>query len=162
MPALKWKARRGVAFDVLGSADRSLLAKQFGYVRGAYFNPYLLGITSFGLERWSRDQLAASQIIPWFAREIGRSNEPLTFREWIEAEPKVPLDRSHARYAAGQAGSPFKQNHPVTLGIEPQSMSPVLLDGYHRAVGFWRKSDIKGTLTVYVPRTDVVSPTLGP
>lgn len=151
MPRIRWRARRGVAFDALGSADRSLLAKQFGYVRGGYFSPFLLGITRFILAHWSRDQLAASQVIPWFAREIGRSNAPVTFREWIETEPQVPLDRRHARYAAGRAGSPFVQDHPVTVGIEPNSKALVLLDGYHRAVRFWRKSNSAATLMAYVP-----------
>jgi hypothetical protein len=63
-------------------------------------------------------------------------------RSPIEADPVMPLDRSrHARFAAGSAGETFTQAHQATAGLAPRSNLVILLDGYHRAVRFWRKSD---------------------
>jgi hypothetical protein len=49
------------------------------------------GITSFQFADWSREQLAASYVIPYFAHEVG-AQDPITFEQWIEAEPIRSLE----------------------------------------------------------------------
>ena len=73
----------------------------------------------------------------------------MTFKQWIEAEPRKPPGMGHARYAADRRGCPFTQDHPVTVGRLQGFL--VLLDGYHRAVQFWSSNDAAARLAVYVP-----------
>jgi hypothetical protein len=54
----------------------------------------------------------------------------------------------HARYAAFAAAPPTHDD-PMTVGH--YSGLPALLDGYHRAVRFWRTEVPAATLAVYVP-----------
>jgi hypothetical protein len=57
-------------------------------------------------------------------------SRPVTFKEWIEAEPYGELSDHHPLRAAG--GSTFVQDDPVTVGPLRGIIS--LFDGYHRAV----------------------------
>src|SRR4030095_13988504 len=105
------------------------------------------GITSFQLADWSREQLAASYVIPYFAHEVG-AQEPITFEQWIEAEPIRSLEPGHARYAT--SGAPRSaQGEPLLVGR--LAGLPTLLDGYHRAVRFWKRAAPTATLLLYVP-----------
>jgi hypothetical protein len=70
VPELREKARRGVPFGELGKAEHYLLVDQFDRVRGQYLNRYLIGITRFQLVRWTRDNLAAVYVIPYFVRDV--------------------------------------------------------------------------------------------
>jgi hypothetical protein len=149
VPELKEKARRRVPFDELGKAEHYLLVDQFDRVRGPYLNRYLIGIATFKPVRWTRDNLAAVYVIPYFARDVSSLEYlKVTFKQWIEAEPVRPLHQDHARYAAYGA-APSTQDDPLTVG--QYSHLPALLDGYHRAVRFWRTSVPAATLAVYVP-----------
>jgi hypothetical protein len=56
---------------------------QFDRARGHCLNRYLIGIATFELVRWKRDNLAAVYVIPYFVR----------FKQWIEAEPVNPPTR---------------------------------------------------------------------
>jgi hypothetical protein len=69
VPELREKARRGVPFGELGKAEHYRLVDQFDRVRGQYLNRYLIGITRFQLVRWTRDNLAAVYVIPYFLRD---------------------------------------------------------------------------------------------
>ena len=72
----------------------------------------------------------------------------LARKDWIEAEPVRPLHQDHARYAA--YGVPHSmRDDPLTLG--QYSGLTALLDGYHRAVRFWRIRRPAARLQVYVP-----------
>jgi hypothetical protein len=149
LPELKEKARRRVPFGELGKAEHYLLVDQFDRVRGHYLNRYLIGIATFQLVRWTRDNLAAVYVIPYFVRDVSSLEYlKVTFKQWIEAEPVRPLHQDHARYAAyGAAHS--TQDDPLTVG--QYSDLPALLDGYHRAVRFWSRNDPVATLPVHVP-----------
>ncbi len=61
--------------------------------------------------------------------EVG-AQEPITFEQWIEAEPIRSLEPGHARYAT--SGAPRSaQGEPLLVGR--LAGLPTLLDGYHRA-----------------------------
>jgi hypothetical protein len=138
-----------VPFDELGKAEHYLLIDQFDRVRGNYFNRYIIGIPNFKPVLWSRDDLAAVYVIPYFVRDVASIEHlKVTFKQWIEADPVRPLHQDHARYAA-YAVAPLTRDDPMTVGH--YSGLPVLLDGYHRAVRFWRTSAPAATLAVYVP-----------
>ena len=146
---LKKKLALKVPFDELGTAERYLLIDQFDRVRGKHFNRYIIGIPNFRHVVWTRDDLAAVYVIPYFVRDVSSIEHlKVTFQEWIEADPVRPLHQDHARFAAYRA-VPATDNDPMTVG--QYSGLPVLLDGYHRSVRFWRTSTPAATLAVYVP-----------
>jgi hypothetical protein len=88
----------------------------------------------------------------------------LTFREWAGTEPHGALSEHHPLLRIS-AGSSFRDGDPITvarlrvlLGVGElqiallgQFQGFMLLDGYHRAVGFWNAKDAAATLAVYVP-----------
>ena len=81
-------------FDELGKAEHYLLIDQFDRVRGNYFNRYIIGIPNFKPVLWSRDDLAAVYVIPYFVRDV--------------VEPRTPEGDLQAmdRGRSGQASSP--------------------------------------------------------
>ena len=70
VPELREKARSGVPFDELDRAEHYLLVDQFDRVRGRYLNRYLLGITAFRRVEWTRQDLGAVYVIPYFLRDV--------------------------------------------------------------------------------------------
>jgi hypothetical protein len=147
---LKKKALERVPFEDLSAEERGLLAQAWYPVRGVpTFIHGFAGITTFQLADWSKEQLATSYAIPYFAHEIGAYETPVTFKQWIEAEPIRPVEPGHARYAAS-GSAPSTQGEPLIVGR--LSRLPTLLDGYHRAVRFWKRGEPNATLAVYVPR----------
>jgi hypothetical protein len=153
---LKKKALERVPFEDLNAEEYGVLAQAWYRVRGVpTFIHGFAGITSFQLADWSREQLAASYVIPYFAHEVG-DQEPITFEQWIEAEPIRSLEPGHARYAA--SGAPRSaQGEPLLVGR--LAGLPTLLDGYHRAVRFWKRAAPTATLLVYVPCAEVARTT---
>jgi hypothetical protein len=153
---LKKKALERVPFEDLTAEEHSVLAQAWYRVRGVpTFIHGFAGITSFQLADWSREQLAASYVIPYFAHEVG-AQEPITFEQWIEAEPIRSLEPGHARYAT--SGAPRSaQGEPLLVGR--LAGLPTLLDGYHRAVRFWKRAAPTATLLVYVPCVEVARTT---
>ena len=149
---LKKKALERVPFEDLNSEEHGLLAQAWYRVRGVpTFIHGFAGIITFQLADWSREQLAASYVIPYFAHEVG-AQEPITFKEWIEAEPIRLIEPGHARYAT--SGAPrATQVEPLIVGR--LAGLPTLLDGYHRAVRFWKRAAPTATLLVYVPFAEV-------
>src|SRR5260370_41415688 len=87
----------------------------------------------------NKAQLGHSFVIPEpFLRELGRpASAMVTFRQWIEAVPKVRLDSGHARYAADGPPPVSMHDHPMTIGRLSATSPMVMLDGYHRVVRFW-------------------------
>src|SRR5882757_7127118 len=112
---LKKKALERVPFKDLNAEEHGVLAQAWYRVRGVpTFIHGFAGITSFQLADWSREQIAASYVIPYFAHEVG-AQEPITFEQWIEAEPIRSLEPGHARYAT--SGAPRSaQGEPLLVG----------------------------------------------
>jgi hypothetical protein len=72
----------------------------------------------------------------------------VTFKRWIETEPFTRLPQENARFGAeGQA--PAIVDPAATAGR--WGGRTYLLDGYHRAVRFWKTEPVNATFRVYVP-----------
>ena len=147
---LKRKALGHVPFDDLRGEERDQLEQAWYRVRGVptFINAFA-GIATFELVHWSKEQLGAVHVIKYFAQEVGNHSVPMSFKQWIETEPPGSIEPGHARHAASGAG-PSTGVEPVTVGQLSGLLT--LIDGYHRAVRFWKKGRRKSDrLAVYVP-----------
>jgi hypothetical protein len=147
---LKRKALGHVPFDDLRREERDQLEQAWYRVRGVptFINAFA-GIATFELVHWSKEQLGAVHVIKYFAQEVGNHSVPMSFKQWIETEPPGSIEPGHARHAASGAG-PSTGVEPVTVGQLSGLLT--LIDGYHRAVRFWKKGRRKSDrLAVYVP-----------
>jgi hypothetical protein len=146
---LKRKALKHVAFDDLSGEERDQLEQAWYRVRGVptFINAFA-GIATFELVRWSKEQLGPVHVIKFFAQEVGNHSVPMTFALWIETEPLRSIEPGHARHPASGA-APFTAVEPVTVGRLSGLLT--LVDGYHRAVRFWKTGAATDKLSVYVP-----------
>ena len=155
------KARRGVPFGEIDENERELLAKAFPKRTGGagVFLRALRGIKEFRLTEWSRDQLGASFVLPYFVQEVNVNPLSLvTFRDWLEGTSRCEItDQNHARYAGDKPGDPHPHKPPATASwasniIQSAAADALMLvDGYHRAVWFWKKGGPDGRFALYVP-----------
>ena len=146
---LKSKALEHVPFDDLSGDERDQLEQAWYRVRGVpTFTNAFAGIATFELVHWSKEQLAAVHVIKFFAQEVGNHSVPMTFKQWIETEPSGSIEPGHARHAASGA-APLTKVEPVTVGRLSGRLT--LIDGYHRAVRFWKRGAVTDKLSVYVP-----------
>jgi hypothetical protein len=164
------KKTLAVPFDDLEPQERLLLRSAWGNVRGngTIFGAAVHGVGNFRLVHWSKDELADAYVIPMIADEATLdANKPLTFQRWLETEPKRPLHPYHAWNAGEDQEGSSQQNqdpalsarmHLVTVLGPPNqssytygSAAYMLLDGYHRAVWFYKRGNSKDKLAIYVP-----------
>jgi hypothetical protein len=148
---LREKLARGVSFEELDTIERALLLRKWREVRGVpAFIKRLRGIAAFQLEAWTKERLGTTYVITNFAKDVSSNPlvDRLTFKQWIETEPIYHSPQGHARYAA---------DGPAPAIIDPTATAgrwggrTYLLDGYHRAVRFWKTQPSKTTFGVYVP-----------
>src|SRR4051812_48783720 len=125
--------------------------------RDSIFVAALADTATFKLAHWSKDQLAASYVIPMFAHEATlNGRRPVSFQQWLETEPQVSLHSHHARDAGESLGNPYPHTDPATASwasriVQVPTEAIMLLDGYHRAVRFWRRGEPADMFAVYVP-----------
>jgi hypothetical protein len=145
------KLDRRVPFDELDPPERDLLVSKWHEVRGPFFDPYFT--SAFRVVQWNKVQLGYLFVIPEpFLKELGQpASAIVTFKHWIEAQPKVHLDPGHARYAADGPAPVSMLDHPVTVGRLSGTSPMFLLDGYHRAVRLWKTNDPAARFAVYLP-----------
>lgn len=153
IPELRTKLALGVSFDHLDEAERELLLRAWFIVRGglgSIFEAALSYVTAFQRTAWTKSDLGQVCIIGHFYQWLlPTSQSPtVTFKEWVETEPYGELSEYHP-LREPTSGRPFKQHYPVTIG--PLQGATRLLDGYHRAVRFWRCEDTAATLAAYTP-----------
>ena len=150
---LREKLVRGVSFDDLDALERALLLRKWREVRGVPAFIKRLGIAPFQLEAWTKEQLGTTYVITYFAKDV--SSNPLvdrvTFKRWIETEPLSHSPQEHARHAA-DGRAPAIVDPTATAGR--WEGRTYLLDGYHRAVRFWKTRPSNATFGVYVPLPD--------
>jgi hypothetical protein len=157
--ALKEKAILGWPFADLTPEEWSLLAQAWQGVRGVpMFTAALRGIATFRLAHWSKDELVASYVIPSFVLEVSPDpTTPVTFLDWLKTPPKVRIeDLNHARYAGDSKSDAHPIKPPATASwasrlLPVSAEAYMLLDGYHRAVRFVKRSAPPATFAVYVP-----------
>jgi hypothetical protein len=170
LPMALWKEKvqLGVPFEDLELQDYVVLAQAWRNVRGngTIFGLAVEGIDKFQVVHWCKDELADAYVIPMFAQEATlEAFRPVTFKQWVETKPKVPLHPNHA-WDAGEASSTrHRHNQDPALATRIQLFTMVqpsekaigvidayiLLDGYHRAVWFWKRETSTERLSVYVP-----------
>src|SRR5262245_39572693 len=151
LPELRTKLALGVPFD---QAEHELLLKAWFTVRGglgSIFAAALSDVAAFQLTAWTKSNLGQVCIIGHFYQWLPPASQSptITFKEWVETEPYAELSEHHPLREPMRR--PFKQHYPVTIG--PLQGATRLLDGYHRAVRFWRQEDPAAALAVYVPLT---------
>jgi hypothetical protein len=148
---LREKLARGVPFDELDIVERSLLLRKWREVRGVpACIKRLQGVVAFKLNAWTKEQLGSAYVMTYFAQQVSRNPlvDRVTFRRWIETEPLIRPPQGHARYGA---------DGPTPAIVEPAATvgqwagRTYLLDGYHRAVRFWKTQESDATFGVYVP-----------
>lgn len=146
---LKRKALGHVAFEDLSREEHDKLEQAWYRVRGVrtFINAFA-GIAAFDCVHWSKEQLGAVYVIKFFGQEVVDHSVAATFKQWIEAEPSGSIEPGHARHAASGA-APSTRVEPVTVGRLSGLLT--LIDGYHRAVRFWKTSEPTAKLAVYVP-----------
>jgi hypothetical protein len=93
----------------------------------------------------------AAQVHPYCVQDVIEDHTvDLTFKQWIEAEPIRAISHGHPRLALDDPRSHAADPEPLTVGL--RNGNQILVDGYHRAVGFWYGHVKKPTLPVFVPR----------
>jgi hypothetical protein len=151
---LREKLAHGVPFDELDAVERTLLLRKWHEVHGVpAFTKRLRGVTAFQLKAWTKEQLGAVYVLTFFAQQISRNPlvDRVTFKRWIETEPLSRSPQEHARYAA-DGPAPAIVDPAATVGR--WGGRTYLLDGYHRAVRFWKTQPSNATFGVYVPLPD--------
>jgi hypothetical protein len=113
----------------------------------------LRGVAAFERSAWTKEQLGAAYVMTYFAQQVSRDPlvDRVTFKRWIDAEPIGPPPPGHARYAAEGPAPPII-DQTGTVGRWGNRI--YLLDGYRRAVRFWKTQPSDATFEVYVPLTD--------
>ena len=148
---LREKLAQGVPFDELDSVERALLLCKWRQVRG---DPAMVrrlrGVAAFERSAWTKEQLGAAYVMTYFAQQVSRDPlvDRVTFKRWIDAEPIGPPPPGHARYAAEGPAPPII-DQTGTVGRWGNRI--YLLDGYRRAVRFWKTQPSDATFEVYVP-----------
>ena len=109
-------------------------------------------VVAFQRSAWTKEQLGAAYVMTYFAQQV--SHNPLidrvTFKRWIDAQPIGHVPAGHARYAA-EGPLPPLSDRASTVGRWGDRL--YLLDGYRRAVRFWKTQRSDATFEVYVPLT---------
>ena len=151
---LREKLAQGVPFDELDSVERALLLCKWRQVRG---DPAVVrrlrGVAAFQRSAWTKEQLGAAYVMTYFAQQVSRNPlvDRVTFKRWIDAEPIGLPPPGHARYAAEGPAPPII-DQTGTVGRWGDRI--YLLDGYRRAVRFWKTQPSDATFEVYVPLTE--------
>lgn len=151
---LREKLSRGVPFEELDRAEYALLIHKWHQVRG---DPAVLkrlqGVRAFQRSTWTKDQLGAAYVMTCFAQQVSPNplKERVTFKTWIETEPISRPPQEHARYAA-EGAAPAISYRAGTVGRWAGSIH--LLDGYRRAVRFWKTQPSHARFEIYLPSDD--------
>jgi len=148
---LREKSARGVPFDELDPVERALLLRKWREVRGApAVIKRLRGVTTFQQTAWTKEQLGAAYVMTNFALQASCNPlvERVTFERWVEAEP---LSRPPPRHALSAAEGPVPAIVHGVATVGRWKGRIYLLDGYRRAVRFWKTHPSNAVFEVYAP-----------
>jgi hypothetical protein len=148
---LREKLARGVPFDELDPVERALLLRKWREVRGApAVIKRLRGVTTFQQTAWTKEQLGAAYVMTNFALQVSCNPliERVTFERWVEAEP---LSRPSPRHALSAAEGPVPAIVHGVATVGRWKGRIYLLDGYRRAVRFWKTQPSSAVFEVYAP-----------
>jgi hypothetical protein len=144
--SLREKRSRGFPFDGLTADERYSLALMCAAVRQG-MGRYLVGIKSFIEGRLTRSQLGNLSVPPIVWPPERRGIGVVSFRTYVSGHSEAPADRD--KIGSGIREYVFPTD-PLIVGHEYSE--PYLLDGYHRAVSFWRQRPAEGAIAAYIPR----------
>jgi hypothetical protein len=136
------RARRaaGVAFDQLCDLEREELAIACQRVR-QFFSPSTIGTKFFEARAIDRPELASFRVHP----VVSNFSWWMTFEEYEKTSSPAPGDaRNVAKPVVYTAPA-----DPLTVGCRDGYFE--LIDGFHRAVLFWRYAPPSGSLRIILP-----------
>ncbi|MGY4478313.1 hypothetical protein [Bradyrhizobium sp. USDA 3364] len=134
----------GTSFEQLSDAEQYELAFGTACARPVLL-AFLTGVTSFDLVKVGRTRLGSMFVPPnvWDPESEGRF---VSFAEYMGTTSAKPDDPRNVVPRGTNYESPAD---PITFG---RSFSfPILIDGFHRAAGFWKYGPPNGTLPAYFP-----------
>jgi hypothetical protein len=135
------RARRaaGLSFAQLSDLDRDKLAVACQRIR-QFFAPCTVGIELFEERKLDKSELASFRVHPVV------SNFPhwMTFEEYEQTSSTAGDPRSVMKPVVYSA--PLD---PLTAGRRDGNLE--LIDGFHRAVSFWRYAPPSGSLRIFLP-----------
>jgi hypothetical protein len=139
--------RRAVGLNELTPEQLNALAAACVAVRPNLIEPYFRPIQSFRRTVLTRGQIGDLLVPPnvWHPQSQGRFER---FAEFVLIRP-LNSDPADSRNVPGNRETYNLPVDPVTVGLRGQD--PILLDGYHRAVAFWRYGPADSSLQAYVP-----------
>jgi hypothetical protein len=143
MDRLRDMRSRGLPFEALTAADYYPLAFACGCARPNLF-VYLIGCERFQLRTITRSELGEIIVPPnvW-------SDSAGAWVKLSEYAAGDSLDLRDARFRES-ADTVYRPNsEPFTVGRSFQY--PILIDGYHRAVHFWRYAPDGASTPVFLP-----------
>jgi hypothetical protein len=144
MDALRAKHDQGILFEQLTPRDRYTLAFQSACIRTNLF-VYFIGIEFFELTQLSRFQLGRLYVPPNVWRDSKGQFVP--FAEYVNTQTDEEGD---ARLVTEPLGGYRPPTDPLTIGFSYGHR--LLIDGYHRAVLYWRFASGDVTLAAYDPQ----------
>jgi len=140
--SLRAKRRADVSFTHPTSDERCSLKLMCACVR-APLVAFLRGIESFEVVALTKMQLSALHVPP----AVSQTNGLITFERYLDTPSSDPGD---ARNIVATPKGYRSPDHPMTVGR--RSEKSVLVDGYHRAVAFWKYAPAESVIPAYCPR----------
>jgi hypothetical protein len=138
--ALRAKRTDGIPFAELSAKERTTLAQLWVQVRGSMIL-YLDGLTRFRKIDLTRRELGELYVFPAASHDLIGKLE--TFAKFMD------LPRNDTGDCRGETRTYRECADPLTLGHSQDKQ--VLIDGYHRAVSFWRHAPKTAVIAAYAP-----------
>jgi hypothetical protein len=143
---LRGRRENGVPFSALTATERDQLVSGWNIVRGAAS----LGIHLFGIDQFREKRLIKSQIAPLLVPTGVSGLAMMPFERFIETPPPPAADDPRADDPRNERRIYTNvSDDPITVGRCTDGN--VLVDGYHRAVSFWRTAPDGSFILGYMP-----------
>jgi len=137
---LRAKRANKVSFPDLLSEDHDALGAMWTFVRGTLFK-YVYTVASFKQIKLTREQLANILVFPEASHDL--KGEFATFQIFMN------LPRTDMGDCRGESLPYDNQAEALTFGHHDGQQ--VLIDGYHRAVSFWKFAPEGAVIAAYDP-----------
>jgi hypothetical protein len=142
--ALRQKRTDGVEFSNLPEEDRYALALACAFVRPNLMI-FFTGVEQFREVSLNRAALGNVLVPPMVSPDL--NGQFLNFDAFVALPP--PADPGDARNVDGNPANYQAPSDPLTIGRYFNRL--VLVDGFHRAVRFWRAAPGNATIRCFVP-----------
>lgn len=138
--ALRAKHSGGVTFTELSSVDQHNLAGMCAQVRSGMMR-YMDGVTAYRVVDLARQQLAGLFVPRMISNDIKEA--------FVTFETFMSLPRADVGDPRGETRPHRANAEPLTIGF--YCGQRMLLDGYHRAVSFWKSAPGGAVIAAYDP-----------